>query len=781
MPPSRKTIQKSMTKHISILLVLLSLAGKASAQFGVTDEQFDSIQAARDSLQVVLGEASVAAKKRTIKAEIDKMVYSVTDDPEAATQTLTEMLRKVPMVTVDGEDNIKVNGQSGFKVYVNGKPNQMMSNNPKEIFKSYPASAVKKIEVITDPGAKYDAEGVSGILNIVTLSETVTKGWTVTPRLNVNNQGYGGGFFGTVQYGKFTVSANYGFGVNDWSKSTSNYSSVQYEEDTKFNLLEQGGSAKPNVFYNFGGLEASYEFSAHDLLSVSAGVFGHKYDFDAIGTANMWDVDRNPVYSYNRRIILDNNSMNYNAGADYQHTFASPEQALTFSYRYNGTPSNNKQRLETLNIAGAEFLPTLTDQDIDPDYHSTEHTIQADFSTPFGKEHQLSVGGKYIRRINESDSKQFDKPTAGTESGEWTLNDAASLHYRHLGGIAAAYAEYVLKLQKFSLRGGLRYEHSHVNVEYPDGKRPGFVRNFDNLLPSLNLGYNLSALQMLKFSYSFRIQRPNISQLSPYTDTSKPGFASYGNPRLESEEGHSFGFDYNLFDTKFSIALNAYFNFSNNGLTNYTFIDRQQCLNTTYDNFLHRRSGNLSAYINWNISPHTSLSINGSGGYTDLSVDHNVTENEKHEAFHVSMHKEGWQAYGFANLRQDIWWNMKLGISAGGGLPWLSLQQEGSNWYFYNLSLSRSFLKEKRLELALNISNFCNPYRTYTSTSEGKGYVKTEKTRNYQMRFGISISWRLGKLQTSVKKARRTISNDDVAAPQSNSTQGDGQGAMGGK
>ena len=215
MPPSRKTIQKSMTKHISILLVLLSLAGKASAQFGVTDEQFDSIQAAHDSLQVVLGEASVAAKKRTIKAEIDKMVYSVTDDPEAATQTLTEMLRKVPMVTVDGEDNIKVNGQSGFKVYVNGKPNQMMSSNPKEIFKSYPASAVKKIEVITDPGAKYDAEGVSGILNIVTLSETITKGWTVTPRLNVNNQGYGGGFFGTVQYGKFTVSANYGFGVND--------------------------------------------------------------------------------------------------------------------------------------------------------------------------------------------------------------------------------------------------------------------------------------------------------------------------------------------------------------------------------------------------------------------------------------------------------------------------------------------------------------------------------------------------------------------------------------
>lgn len=768
-------------KKLSILFAFLLTTATASAQFGVTDEQFDSIQAARDSMEVVLNEASVSVKKRVIKAEIDKLVYSVSDDPEAATQSLTEMLRKVPMVTVDGDDNIKLNGQEGFKVYVNGKPNQMMSENPKEIFKSYPASAVKKVEVITDPGAKYDAEGVSGILNIVTVAETVTKGWTITPRLNVNNQGYGGGFYGTVQYGKFTMSANYGFGVQNWTKATENDNTFLYEGQEKFHMLQSSGAASPDIFYNFGGIDASYEFGEHDLLSVSAGVFGHKFDYDAIGTSAMTDASGRPVYGYKSRIVTHNNSMNYNAGADYQHTFASPEQTLTFSYRYNGTPSNEKRRQESFDIYGAEFVPSLTDQDMDPDHHSREHTVQADFTTPFGKEHQLSVGGKFIRRINESDSREFVKPSEGVGVGDWTLNDAASIHYKHLGDIASAYAEYVMKIRNFSLRGGLRYEHFHVNVRYPDGKRPGFKRNFDNLLPSINVGYNISPLQMLKMSYSFRIARPGISQLSPYVDNSVPGFANYGNPRLESEEGHNFGFDYNLFKTKFSIALNANFSFSNNGLTNYSFIDRQQCLNTTYDNFIHRRSGNVSGFINWNISPHTSLSVNGNAGYTDLRVDHNVDANENHDAFHIKQHNNGWQAYGFANLQQDIWWKMKVGISAGGGLPWISIQQTGSNWYFYSLSLSRSFLKEKRLQVSLNINNFCNPYRTYTSTDKGNGFVKTSNTRNYQMNFGMSISWRLGKLQTMVKKSRRTITNDDVAAPQNTNAQGGAPGNMGGK
>lgn len=122
----------------------------------------------------------VVAQKPLVKAEVDKVTYSVEDDPDSKTNSTLEMLRKVPLVTIDGEDNIQVNGSSNFKVHVNGKPNNMMSNNPKEVLKSLPANSVKSIEVITDPGAKYDAEGIGGILNIITTTGGNMQGYNVS-------------------------------------------------------------------------------------------------------------------------------------------------------------------------------------------------------------------------------------------------------------------------------------------------------------------------------------------------------------------------------------------------------------------------------------------------------------------------------------------------------------------------------------------------------------------------------------------------------------------------
>ena len=152
-------------------LISFSSVGKRTVQkeFTVSDTKkvadLGHIQMA-EATEMLKG-VEVVAQKPLVKAEIDKVTYSIEDDPDSKTNSTLEMLRKVPLVTVDGEDKIQVNGSSNFKVHVNGKPNNMMSNNPTEVLKSLPANSVKSIEVITDPGAKYDAEGVGGILNII--------------------------------------------------------------------------------------------------------------------------------------------------------------------------------------------------------------------------------------------------------------------------------------------------------------------------------------------------------------------------------------------------------------------------------------------------------------------------------------------------------------------------------------------------------------------------------------------------------------------------------------
>ena len=123
-----------------------------------------------------LESVTVTASKPLVKMETDKMTYNVQEDADAKASTVLDMLRKVPMVTVDGQDNITVNGSSNFKVYVDGKPNPMFSSNPSQIFKAMPATMVKNIEVITNPGAKYDAEGTGGVLNLIMNKQTTANG-----------------------------------------------------------------------------------------------------------------------------------------------------------------------------------------------------------------------------------------------------------------------------------------------------------------------------------------------------------------------------------------------------------------------------------------------------------------------------------------------------------------------------------------------------------------------------------------------------------------------------
>ena len=205
-----------------------------------------------------LGQVEIVAQKPLVKADIDKIEYNVQDDPDSKSNSVLEMLRKVPLVTVDGEDNIKVNGSSSFKVYVNGKPNNMMSNNPTEVLKSMPANSIKHIEVITNPSAKYDAEGVGGILNIVTVGGGL-EGYTATFSGNVSNRGAGGGVFGTIKSGKLTSAPVIITTITTSPAATPAAIGVPSAKRTAVRPTWITGTSKGDGSFQSGSMEASYE------------------------------------------------------------------------------------------------------------------------------------------------------------------------------------------------------------------------------------------------------------------------------------------------------------------------------------------------------------------------------------------------------------------------------------------------------------------------------------------------------------------------------------------
>lgn len=264
-----------------------------------------------------LGQVEVVAQKPLVKVDVDKIEYNIEDDPDSKTNTVIEMLRKVPLVTVDGEDNIQVNGSSSFKIHVNGKPNNMMSNNPKEVLKSMPANTIKYIEVITSPGAKYDAEGVGGILNIVTVGSGF-EGYTATFSARASNMGLGGGAYATIKQGKLTLTGNYNYSYNNQPTSYSD----SYREDytsTDQKYLESTSSSDYSGQFQHGNVEASYEIDTLRLITMSIGMYGGGNDNDSEGNTEMWNEARDKkAYSYRTSTTGDGSWYSIRGNIDYQ-------------------------------------------------------------------------------------------------------------------------------------------------------------------------------------------------------------------------------------------------------------------------------------------------------------------------------------------------------------------------------------------------------------------------------------------------------------------------------
>ena len=722
-----------------------------------------------------LGQVEVVAQKPLVKADIDKIEYNVQDDPDSKSNSVLEMLRKVPLVTVDGEDNIKVNGSSSFKVYVNGKPNNMMSNNPTEVLKSMPANSIKHIEVITNPGPKYDAEGVGGILNIVTVGSGL-EGYTATFSGNVSNMGAGGGLFGTVKSGKLTVSARYNYNYNDRPRSYSGGNRRTVGDVTEGSSdLDYDGSSKGHGNFQSGSMEASYEIDTLRLVSMSFGLWvGGNNSTSINNTLATAPGTSNELYRYVSDGRSKSSWYSIDGGVDYQRMFNVKDRMFTLSYKINTSPQTSDSYSTYNDMHAAtdweDFLKRLYDLNNDGSQNTTEHTFQADYTTPIGKIHTLEAGAKYILRDNSSEDDRYERQIGTT--GDYVLDEEHSSHYKHQNDILAAYMGYGLRVKKISGRLGVRYEHTKQEVKYLLGRGDDFNKNFDDVVPSASIGYKLTDMSNLRFGYNMRIYRPGIWYLNPYLNDSNPTNISQGNSHLDSEKSHSFNLSYSNFTQKFNINLSARYSFTNNSIEQVTEQVKdteieglqnptgKEVLYSTYQNIGKSRNASLSGYVNWNATSNTRIYANLYGNYTYMEGANGLKN-------------DGWNLFAYGGAQQSLPHDWRISLNIYGQTPWIMLQGKGSSFFDYGLSVNKSFLN-KRLTLSAFASNFFKKYTSPTSSIEGVGFTQDSWNRYTRQRFGVSVSYRIGELKASVKKAARTISNDDVKG-------GGGEGGGGGE
>lgn len=689
-----------------------------------------------------LDEVVVTAAKPIVKQDIDRLTYDVQADPESKILTALDLMRKVPLLSVDGDENILLQGNSNYRIFINNKPSNMIARNPKEVLKAMPAESIEKIEVITTPPARYESEGIAGIINIVT-NKNVDNGYrgstNVYYRAPAGGPGIGGSL--TVKQGKFGASGYFGGSFSNRPETQTNFERITQGEQP--NILFQNGLNEGENRFVYLGTELSYDIDTLNLLTAEIGFNLGRFDNNSRQFSNTSMLDGTPLQGFSMANVGTNRWDGYRVGLNYQKGFKrSKEQLLTFSYRYGHDVDGQDNRMRITDRLNYGI----------PDYNQTndgaqdEHTIQLDYVHPV-KKLNIEGGVKGIFRLNNSDfrSANFDEA-----SGSFIEDPSQTNTYENNQYILSVYNSYQYKMEKWGFSAGLRAEQTIVNADFISSNS-NVDQNYFNFIPSVAINRILKQGKTLNLGYTQRVQRPGIWNLNPFVDRSNPNFEYSGNPELRPVLNNMFNLRYSSF-SKANINVGLSYSFANNTIQRLINYNEDTGVSRfTFENIGKDKSLGTNISINYPITKKLNLNLSGDMSYMWLEgvVDGEHTSNSG---------LRGYIYGGLSYLFEDGW---RVNGNFSYSSPYIMLQGQSNAFPYYSLSASKDLIKDK-LSLSGSVSNPFDKFRSYINDMAGPNFTQSSFFQNYYRSFNMSLSYRFGRLKDEIRKNRRGIKNDDV-------------------
>lgn len=700
------------------------------------------------SLSMDLDELVITAKKDVVKSDGAKLTYDMSEDDSSKGQSLLEALRKVPMVNVDGQDKITINGSSNFKIYVNGKEDQMLEANYSQVFKAMPSSSVNKIEVITEPGAQYDAEGIGGILNLITDKASKNEGYSGSVSLQYGNRQGSASAYVNAKVNKFSLSTNVAYADQGAMKQESRqYNDITYINDDINHYLVSNTDQKVKFHYVGGGIDMGWEPNSRNLFNWGGSATYVLADIvDYTSHNNMYDRAGNRRYGYTEHFggTLDN--VGATANASYRHSFNDDNtHRLIIAYLFNY--GINTLDFTTRSDNGFNYELPNPWRLVNTHNYTREHTVQIDYSVPLhGDKQKLDAGIKGIFRRNTANSKSGN----GKEESDIIVDPSQISDVDQNQDIYAAYLSYNGTFGHFGVTAGLRYEHTDMGMVFKKGVQPDFTNRLNDWVPNAALTWNLGAASSLRLAYQMRISRPSLNQVDPYRLEFNQYQIQQGNPDLDSEHSNGISLTYSNFGRILGGNIKLQYSNINNAIVNYDYLENGSII-SSYANIGRRQSTELSGFLNINITPKMTLALNGSVSYIDYKAPVSGIANH------------GWSGNYGVNWSYTGPWDLKFNVNGGQMLHYVMLQGHNDGWYYYGLSVSRDFLKNKTLNVSLSAYNFLQDYmdfKTHTSTSN---YISNSNWSNRSWSVALSVSWNFGHLKEKIKSTGLDIDNDDVS------------------
>ncbi|OGX81565.1 hypothetical protein BEN47_19185 [Hymenobacter lapidarius] len=710
-----------------------------------------------------LGEVVVVAQKPLIEERVDRTVYNAENDQTARGGDASDVLRRVPLLSVDLDGNVSLRGSSNIRVLINNKPSAIAASSIADALRQIPAEQIKTVEVITSPSAKYDAEGTGGIINIITKTNTL-RGGTLGVDMSAGTRNASLSLNSSYRTGKMGFSLNAGgrAGYNIVGGFENEQTIINPANSLDRRTTRQTADNRQNQGGGRTALGWDYDINKQNSLqaSLSYGLRASDSRQDrltrvAVPSPTGQPLDVRDVYVQDRSGTVD-------ASLGFTHLFAKPQQEFSLLTLYSRNDRTNDFTNSILDPGNLNTtLGRLRNENPSA---NEEFTVQADYQSPVGKTQVLEFGAKNILRRVSSDFALFTAP--GAEGG-FVRDPNAALNngFNYDQNVTAAYTTYTVGLPKnITLKPGLRYEYTTIGADFRNSSETVSIPSYGALVPSVNLSRRLTNGNVLKAAYNRRLQRPSLQFLNPAPQFSNILLVSVGNPELKPEFTDNFELGYSTLIKKVNLNFTAFARNTSGSIQSVrepltdalrAAIGAQLAPDAQQISF--RNIGQENAY-----GGNFFASINGKKLSLNTGVDvfYAALRNNVSGIFNAS--NQGFVASGrlFGSYKiTDLWGLQGFGFYRG---RQVLLQGEQSGFGFYGLSVRREFANKKGsfgfgannfITNSINIRNeIRTPLLEQISTSERR-----------QLSVQVNFSYRIGQLSADQRPRRsRGINNDDL-------------------
>ncbi len=732
---------------------------------GYSSIKIDNVKVEKNNLNLNLGtlkiqedsktlsEVNVVADKEIMVNKIDKKVFNVQKDITSESASLLEMLQNIPSIDVDQDNNISLRGNSNIRVLIDGRPATLMGNDLAAILEQFPANAVESIEVISNPSAKYDAEGMAGIINIRLKKSNKNDGTSGSILLSAGTANkYNGSLRIDHRTGKFRIFGAYSYRYNDrdFTKNALRFNNLT---DTSF-YLKQDNAGNRIVNSHMINAGVDYDITKNTTLSYTANY-------------NISSRDRNEDLQYqylNSKSELTNvtlrdaigkvNRGSFDNNILFTSRFDKPGQELTANVSFAKSYSDKENFYEE-NYFTANMEPiadTLFKQNDNVGFENTTYYIQSDYTHPFSKTMKLETGlkGNIEKERNTYDLNNF-------YNSDYVRDTSYSSDFTYNRAIYALYATLSDKIKKVSWQAGLRYEMTQTSFDIVNDNN-NYLNTLHDFFPTMHLSYEVAEMSNIQLSYSRRINRPSMHSLNPIPNFSDPANVRVGNPYLKPEFVNSMelGFDKRI--KSVSIVTSIYYRYITDMIRRYKKVDDSGKSIVTYTNLDNGQNYGLEFIVNASFLKtfRANASLNM---YRTIINGNNDSENDLTN-----------DAYGMSSrlmISGKLPKKFSVQFSTMYRSPITIPQGEIEAMYWSDISIKKKILKDKG-SLSLRLSDIFNTrdfdiYLDDVNFTQSMHYKTTSRVLylSFTYNFGKQLSKRYDKRKNNNNKHQRD-SDDDI-------------------